>query len=157
MEVVFDMDELEYLEGEFSAEYIGKIDEFDSALIDYFKRGCYHEFLSTYKKAKEFCYSHGSGGVAYFKNYWGDDPRLARVKQSIELQGKRQESPNIEDVRQEILAYFEEKQIVFAKDIYIDFQYYPHSIVQKVVSGLSRKKIIRQVENEGGPKKYYLV
>lgn len=135
-------EELEDLEGEFSERYSDVLDNFENSLIDFYKSEQYQSFIDLMSKVKKFCYAGGAGGIEYFKNMWEDDPRLLASVKSLSLQNEYPSGATVEDVRKEITAYIQGKEIVSAKEIYRQFPQFQHDQIQKCLTNLCKEKII---------------
>lgn len=145
-------EELEDLECEFSEENIDILDEFEDYLIGFYKADQYQAFIDLIEKIKVFCYSKGIGGVEYFKNNWKDDPRLSICKQNLNLKSKYSKNATHDEIYKEIADYIQEKKIVRAKEIYQQFQWFERDQIQKSISTLCKKKIIRKGYDKNGYK-----
>lgn len=150
-------EELEDLEGEFSERYSDVLDNFEDSLIDFYKRNQYQSFIDLMKKAKEFCYAGGAGGIEYFKNMWEGDPRLSASEKSLFLQSEYPDGITAEDIRKEITFFIQGKRNVFAKEIYQQFQQFQHNQIQKCLSNLCKEKIIRKEYDSFGRLVYILL
>lgn len=147
-------EELSDLRDDFAGEYNRKLDIIGDRLVSLYKEGAYQAFLDLIEDAKKFCYSNGPGGIEYFKDEWEDDPRISWSKSSLSLAAKYAHGASLDEICEEILQYICTCKQVLAGDIYKQFQYFQHDMIQKALEKLSRGKLILKGSDKSGRKTY---
>lgn len=156
MEIFLSPEELSDLEDQFLHEYSDSIEKYETAMTELFKAGQYQAFIAVTEQVKAFFLSFGPGGEEYYKNTWSDDPRLARAKNALAMQGKYAEGASLENVCIEILAYIRENSPVYAGEVFKMFSAFPRDLIVKSLSKLCKNRQVVKDYDSGGRKIYIL-
>lgn len=137
-------EDIDLLKDDFSEENFELLEEYENTLSELFITSQYKAFIDMWWKIKDFCGSNGPGGVAYFADTWGNDPRIVRARNTVYLQGKYREGVSSEDVCEEVVDFLRGSGAVQAKDVFKQLQFFTHDQVQDALSELCKSKTIRK-------------
>lgn len=141
------IEDIDLLKDDFSEENYELLEEYEDTLTSLFSVSKYQAFIDMWWQIKDFCNSKGPGGIAYFSDTWGNDPRVVRARNSIYLQKKYSEGASSDNVCEEIIELLRGNSAVQSKDIFKQLQFFTHDQIQDALSKLCKSKAIRKVHD----------